>query len=118
MVTSYVIGNAGHIFEKWNAYKSPRFFSERIKPYVHDCTPWVYYGSMRGVYVYYIQKMAIHIDEHDIQGLKKLGKQGGRFYILTKKRDAGEVHTALNKIDTVFEEKDDDSPMVFLRYTP
>jgi len=118
MGISYTIGNTGYIFEKWNNYKSPRFIAEQIKPYVQSSTPWIYYGSMRGVYVYYVQKKAIHIDEHDIKGLTELGKQGSSFYILTKKRDAGEVLKALNKIDTVFEEKDDDSPMVFLRYTP
>jgi hypothetical protein len=39
------------------------------------------------------------------------------FYILTKKRDIGEVHKALSKVDIVFEENNNDSPMVFLRFS-
>lgn len=116
MIFSYTIGNAGNIFEKWNMHKSPRFISEQMKPYVQDCTPWVYYGSMRGVYVYYVQKKAIHVEEHDITGLKLVAQQISSFYILTKKRDLAEVHKALDKVDIVFEEKNHDSPMIFARY--
>lgn len=117
MVISYTIGNAGHTFEKWNQHKSPRFFSEKIRPYVKECTPWIYYGSMRGVYVYYVQKKAINIEEHDTVGLNQVGQRLSLFYILTKKRDINEVYKTLNKVEVVIEEKNDDSPMVFLRYT-
>jgi hypothetical protein len=71
---------------------------------------------MRGVYVYYVQKKAIHIEEHDVANLTQAGQQMRQFYIFTKKRDLGEVHKALNKVVLVFEEKDNDSPMVFLHY--
>ncbi len=117
LVISYTIGNTGRIFEKWNQYKSPKFTSEKIRPYVQGSTPWIYYGSMRGVYVYYIQKKAIHIEEHDMANLNQAGQQMSQFYILTKKRDLAEVRKALNKVDVVFEEKENDSPMVFLFYT-
>ena len=89
--------------------------SETIRQYVRDSTPWIFYGSMRGVYIYYVGKKAIHVDEHDIQGLRKAGQGLNSFYILTKKRDMGEVMKALNTADIVFEEKDGGSPMVFLR---
>jgi 4-amino-4-deoxy-L-arabinose transferase-like glycosyltransferase len=117
MIISYTIGNTGRIFEKLNQYKTPRYIAEKIRPYVQDSTPWIYYGSMRGVYVYYIQKKAIHIEEHDMKGLHQVGQRVNAFYILTKKRDMDEVHKALNKVDIVFEEKNNDSPMVFLRYS-
>lgn len=114
IISCYTIGNVW-IFEKWNHYKSPRLMSETIRQYVRDSTPWIFYGSMRGVYIYYVGKKAIHVDEHDIQGLRKAGQGLNSFYILTKKRDMGEVMKALNTADIVFEEKDGGSPMVFLR---
>jgi len=117
MIVSYTIGNTGRIFEKLNQYKSPMYVAEKIRSYVQDSTPWIYYGSMRGVYVYYVQKKAIHIEEHDLKGLHQAGQQMSSFYILTKKRDISEVHKALNDVDIIFEEKNNDSPMIFLRYT-
>jgi 4-amino-4-deoxy-L-arabinose transferase-like glycosyltransferase len=116
MIITYTIGNTV-IYQKWNQYKSPKYLAEMIKPYVKDCTPWIYYGSMRGVYVYYVEKKALHIDEHDIKGLHEAGQKMSSFFILTKKRDINEVYTALNGSDIVFEETNSDSPMVFLRYT-
>jgi hypothetical protein len=70
---------------------------------------------MRGVYIYYVEKKAIHVDEYDIQGLRKASQGLHSFYILTKKRDMGEVLKTFNKVETIFEEKDSHSPMVFLR---
>jgi 4-amino-4-deoxy-L-arabinose transferase-like glycosyltransferase len=116
MIITYTIGNTV-IYQKWNQYKSPKYLAEMIKPYVKDCTPWVYYGSMRGVYIYYVEKKALHIDEHDIQGLHEAGQKLNSFFVLTKKRDISEVYKALNRVDIVFEEKNSTSPMVFLRYT-
>lgn len=116
MIITYTYGNIV-IYEKWNQYKSPKYIAEMIKPYVKDCTPWIYYGSIRGVYGYYIEKKALHIDEHDIQGLHEAGQTLNSFFVLTKKRDISEVYKALNKVDIVFEEKNSTSPMVFLRYT-
>ncbi len=49
--------------------------------------------------------------------LNQAGQQMSQFYILTKKRDLAEVRKALNKVDVVFEEKENNSPMVFLFYT-
>jgi hypothetical protein len=116
MIITYTFGNIV-IYEKWNQYKSPKYVAEMIKPYVKDCTPWIYYGSIRGVYVYYVEKKALHIDEHDIQGLHEAGQTLNSFFVLTKKRDISEVYKALNKVDIVFEEKNSTSPMIFLRYT-
>ena len=62
------------------------------------------------------KKKAIHVEEHDITGLKLVAQQISSFYILTKKRDLAEVHKALDKVDIVFEEKNHDSPMIFARY--
>jgi len=115
LVITYTVGNAG-IYEKWNHFKSPKYLANTIKPYVEDGSPWVYYGSMRGVYIYYVGRKAIHIDEHDVEGLHRIGKQLTSFHILTKKRDIKEVYKALEKVDVVFEEKTNDSPMVFLHY--
>ncbi len=61
-------------------------------------------------------KKAIHIEEHDMANLNQAGQQMSQFYILTK-RDLAEVRKALNKVDVVFEEKENNSPMVFLFYT-
>jgi 4-amino-4-deoxy-L-arabinose transferase-like glycosyltransferase len=116
MIITYTIGNTV-IYQKWNQYKSPKYLAEMIKPYVKDCTPWVYYGSMRGVYIYYVEKKALHIDEHDIQGLHEAGQKLNSFFVLTKKRDISEVYKALNRVEIIFEEKNSTSPMVFLRYT-
>jgi 4-amino-4-deoxy-L-arabinose transferase-like glycosyltransferase len=116
MIITYTVGNTA-VYQKWNRYKSPKYVAEMIKPYVSDSTPWIYYGSMRGVYVYYVEKKALHIDEHDVVRLHEAGQRFNSFFILTKKRDISEVYNALDKVDIVFEEKNSDSPMVFLRYT-
>ena len=116
MIVAYTLGNTA-IYPKWNQYKSPKYMAEMIKPYVKDGTPWIFYGSMRGVYVYYVEKKAIHIDEHNINGLHVAGQKLISFFILTKKRDVNEVYKALNGVDVVFEEKNSTSPMVLLRYT-
>jgi 4-amino-4-deoxy-L-arabinose transferase-like glycosyltransferase len=116
MVITYTIGNAT-IYKQWNQFKSPKYLSKTIMPYVQNQTPWVYYGSMRGVYVYYVEKKAIHVDEHDTKGLHELGQQLSSLFILTKKRDINEVYKVLNRVEIIFEEENRDSPMVFLRYT-
>jgi len=103
------------IYKKWNFYKSPKPLAEKVKPHLKDGTPWVYYGSMRGVYVYYIGKYAIHVDEHSVAGLKKL-EHMKKFYILTRKRDYKELSDSLGGVRTIFEEKTGDTPMVFSLY--
>jgi 4-amino-4-deoxy-L-arabinose transferase-like glycosyltransferase len=104
------------VFAKVNHYKSPRPLCEKIQQYVADGTPWVYYGSMRGVYVYYVGKTAIAIDEHRIADLRDLAARHKRFYVLTRKRDAAEVQQALGQVEPVLEEKIGDTAMVFVRY--
>jgi 4-amino-4-deoxy-L-arabinose transferase-like glycosyltransferase len=116
LIVCYTIGNVW-IYERWNHFKSPKEITETIKTHVKNCTPWIYYGSMRGVYVYYVGKKAIHVDEHDIEELARTGQNVSTFYILTKKRDMHEVTKTLGKVDVVFEEKVGTSPMVFLRFT-
>lgn len=91
---AYLIGNIS-VFEKLNRYKSPRPVAEKLRSLAGGTTPWVYYGSIRGVYVYYVGRFAVHIDEHDINGLRKYAARGGEFYLLTRKRDAGEVKNAV-----------------------
>jgi len=86
-----------------------------VKPLIRDGTPWVYYGSMRGVYVYYIGKHAIHIDEHNTVELKKLVNME-KFYILSRKRDHKELSDTLVNVKTIFEKKIGETPMVFLLY--
>jgi 4-amino-4-deoxy-L-arabinose transferase-like glycosyltransferase len=113
---SYTIGNIW-LYEKWNKYKSPVSMSEVIRTHVQDCTPWIFYGSMRGVYVYYVGKKAVHVDEHDLQGLRAAAQGLESFYILTKKRDMGEVVKTFRTVEIVFEEEESTSPMVFLRPT-
>lgn len=115
IVSCYTTGNV-LVYKKWNSYKSPKPMSDTIKTYVEESTPWIFYGSMRGVYVYYVGKKAIHVDEHDVQGLRQASQGLGSFFILTKKRDMGEVVKALKRVDIVFEEADSTSPMVFLRH--
>ncbi|MCX5809048.1 MAG: hypothetical protein NTX36_06715, partial [Proteobacteria bacterium] len=111
---SYMAANIS-IYKKWNFYKSPKPLAEKIKPHLKDGTPWVYYGSMRGIYVYYIGKYAIHVDEHSVVGLKKL-EHMKKFYILTRKRDYKELSDSLRGVRTIFEEKIGDTPMVFSLY--
>ncbi len=100
LVLLYSVANAS-VYDKWNVYKSPRPFSEKVRSYVGDGTPWVYYGSMRGVYVYYVGSYAISIDEHDQRGLKNLTSNMGKFYIVTRQRDVNEVREALVSVETV-----------------
>jgi 4-amino-4-deoxy-L-arabinose transferase-like glycosyltransferase len=114
LIFSYMTANIS-IYKKWNLYKSPKPMAERIKPYLDDGTPWVYYGSMRGIYVYYIGKYAIHVDEHDISELKRLESMK-KFYILTRKRDYKELTDTLAEVRTVFEEKIGSTAMVFSLY--
>lgn len=104
------------IYKKWNPYKSPRQTAEKIKPYIKDGTPWIYYGSMRGTYVYYVGTFALHVDEHNVKGLEELGKKLDSFYVLTRKRDMKEVLDTLPGARPVFEEKIGDTAMVFTRY--
>ncbi len=114
IVTIFTISNIS-IYKKLNAYKSPRVLADMVKPLIRDGTPWVYYGSMRGVYVYYIGKHAIHIDEHNTVELKKLVNME-KFYILSRKRDHKELSDTLVNVKTIFEKKIGETPMVFLLY--
>ncbi len=115
LTAAYGLANLA-VYEKWNPYKSPKGVTERMKPYLQDGTPWVYYGSMRGTYVYYVGAYAIHIDEHDTAGIGALGKKMKRFFILTRKRDMNEVSLALPGVKPVFEEKIGGTDMVFAAY--
>jgi 4-amino-4-deoxy-L-arabinose transferase-like glycosyltransferase len=114
LVFSYMTANIS-IYKKLNFYKSPKPLADKIKPYLRDGASWVYYGSMRGIYVYYIGKYAIHVDEHKISELKKLENMK-KFYILTRKRDYKELTDALSGVRTIFEEKIGDTVMVFSLY--
>ena len=87
---AYMTGNIS-IFPKWNRYKSPRPIAERIRALTADGTPWVYYGSIRGVYVYYTGSFAVHVEEHDMDTLRNYAAEEKEFYLLTRKRDADEV---------------------------
>jgi 4-amino-4-deoxy-L-arabinose transferase-like glycosyltransferase len=91
---AYMIGNIS-IYQKFNRYKSPRPVAEKVRSLAGDTIPWVYYGSMRGVYVYYVGRFAVHIDEHDVKGLRGYAAREGEFYLLTRKRDAPEVTNTL-----------------------
>ncbi len=115
MAVLYTVGNIS-VYGKINPYKSSRPLCEKIASLTQDGTPWVYYGSIRGVYVYYVGKFAIHIDEHDMVGLKALQDQQKKFYVLTRKRDAEEVNNTLPNTMPVFEEKIGNTPMVVLLY--
>ena len=115
MAVLYMIANIS-VYEKWNQYKSPKPMCDRIKPFVRDGTPWVYYGSMRGIYIYYIGTFAIPVDEHKTEELKKLKGELREFFILTRKRDIKEVSGTLIDVNQLFEEKIGDTVMVFAHY--
>ncbi len=115
LVVVFMVANTS-VFAKLNHFKSPRPMCEKIRQYVADGTPWVYYGSMRGVYVYYVGKTAIAIDEHRVSDLQALAARQKHFYLLTRKRDAAEVRQALGQVEPVLEEKIGDTAMVFVRY--
>lgn len=112
---AYMTGNIS-IFEKLNRYKSPKPVSEKVRALAGDKVPWVYYGSMRGVYVYYVGRFAVHVEEHDINGLRQFAGCEGEFYLLTRRRDADEVRYAVP--DVVVESRDtigDKEMMIFHR---
>ncbi len=111
----FMVANAS-VFSKLNHYKSPRPLCTKIQSYVSDGTPWIYYGSMRGVYIYYVGKKAIAVDEHKTQALRDLRESMDTFYVLTRKRDFHEVREALGNVDTVLDEKVGGTDMVFVRY--
>lgn len=111
----FMIANIS-VFAKLNHYKSPRPLCMKIRSYVGDGTPWVYYGSMRGVYVYYVGKKAIAVDEHKVEELRDLGRRMELFYVLSRKRDLNEVREALDSVEPVIEEKVGDTSMVFVRF--
>jgi 4-amino-4-deoxy-L-arabinose transferase-like glycosyltransferase len=104
------------VFPKWNPYKSARPLCEKIRPFLRDGTPWVYYGSMRGVYIYYVGKEALAVDEHEVDRLHLLAGRLDRFYVLTRRRDLEEVRRALGRVEPVLEERIGDTSMVFVRY--
>jgi len=115
LATTYMTANIW-IYNKLNFYKSPRPFCEKVRHYLQKDTPWVYYGSMRGVYVYYIGRQAVHIDEHRTEELQQLRQRFDEFYLVTRKRDIGEAHKALTDTSIVLEEKIGDTEMVLARY--
>ncbi|MBA4418829.1 MAG: hypothetical protein C0392_13105 [Syntrophus sp. (in: bacteria)] len=115
MGATYTAANTS-VYKTWNPYKSPKALAERIKPLIKDGTPWVYYGSMRGVYIYYVGTYATHVDEHDTEALRALTKNMNVFYILARKRDMKEAADVLPGLELVFEEKIGDTPMVLLKY--
>ncbi len=111
----YITANAW-IYGKLNYYKSPRPFCEKVRDHLQKGGQWVYYGSMRGVYVYYIGRKAVHIDEHKVEELGQLRQRFDGFYLVTRKRDMGEVQKALVNTDIVLEEKIGGTDMVLARY--
>ena len=115
LIHIYSVAN-GAVYAKWNAYKSPRPFSEKVKDLTKDGTPWVYYGSLRGVYVYYAGTYAISVDEHDAAGLKAVAAKVPDFYIVTRNRDMEEVRETLPGVETQVTEKIGDTPMVIARF--
>lgn len=113
---AYMTGNIS-VFEKLNHYKSPKPVSQKLKEFAGDRTPWVYYGSMRGVYVYYVGRFAVHVEEHDASGLKQFAERGGEFYLLTRKRDAGEVKSAVPGAVMRYQDTIGDTEMVIFHMT-
>ncbi len=116
MALAYMTGNIS-IFEKWNRYKSPKPMAQKIRALAGDTVPWVYYGSMRGVYVYYVGRLAVHVEEHDVAGLKDLASRRREFYILTRGRDADEVTGALPGAVVETEDRIGDTAMVLFKFT-
>ncbi len=115
MALAYMTGNLS-IFEKWNRYKSPKPMAQKIRALAGDTVPWVYYGSMRGVYVYYVGRLAIHVEEHDVAGLKELASREKEFYLLTRGRDADEVTGALPGAVMETQDRIGDTAMVLFRF--
>ena len=113
---AYMTGNVT-VFEKLNHYKSPKPVSEKIRALAGDTVPWVYYGSMRGVYVYYVGRFAVHIDENDVKGLREFTRNEREFYLLTRKRDADQVKDAAPGAVISSQETIGDTPMVIFHYT-
>jgi len=115
IVLLYSVANIG-VYGKWNVYKTPRRIAEKVKGLIADGSPWVYYGSIRGGYIYYTGTLAIHVDEHDTKALREAAAGHTRLIILTRKRDLGEVSATLGAVEVACEEKVGDTPMVILRY--
>ncbi|MHB8110391.1 MAG: ArnT family glycosyltransferase [Syntrophorhabdaceae bacterium] len=115
LASAYMVGNIS-IFEKWNVYKSPRPISEKIRERAGDRVPWVYYGSMRGVYVYYVGRFAVHIEEHDTADLKLFAGKTPEFYLLTRARDAGEVKNTVPGVAIDTQDQIGDTSMVLFHY--
>ena len=104
------------VYATWNTYKSPKPVGDKIRELTSTGIPWVFYGSMRGVYVYYAGKQAIHVDEHDVEGLKALGRTKPAFYVLARKRDFADLSENLKSVTIVSEQRVGDTPMVIARY--
>ncbi len=115
LALAYMTGNVS-IFGKWNRYKSPKPICEKIRALAGENIPWVYYGSMRGVYVYYVGRFAVHVEEHDTGHLKKFAGEQEEFYLLTRKRDAGEVRDAVPGVAVQSEERIGDTQMALFHY--
>ncbi|MBP1748734.1 MAG: arnT 1 [Deltaproteobacteria bacterium] len=113
---AYITGNVT-VFEKLNRYKSPKPVSEKIRALAGDTIPWVYYGSMRGVYVYYVGRFAVHIEENDGERLREFAGNESEFYLLTRKRDADQVKDAAPGAVISSQETIGNTPMVIFHYT-
>lgn len=111
----YMTGNMS-VYYKWNRYKSPKALCDKIRIFVGDHTPWVYYGSIRGVYVYYTGRFAVHIDEHNTAHLGRYAEEKEEFFLLTRKRDASEIEGTIPGVRVVFGQKVGSTEMVFLHY--
>lgn len=111
----FLIANIS-VYEKVNKYKSPKPISEKIKSLTSNGTPWVYYGSIRGVYVYYADNFAIHIDDHKEDDLAALRDKNNAFFILTRKRDVDDVKRVLKDVSVISEYNIGDTQMVILEY--
>jgi 4-amino-4-deoxy-L-arabinose transferase-like glycosyltransferase len=103
-------------YGKWNTYKSPRPVGEMIRELTSAGTPWVFYGSMRGVYVYYAGKKAVAVDEHEVARLAGLKERLPEFFLLFRNRDTKEVEEALGPVERLFERKIGDTDMVIAHF--
>ncbi len=115
IVLFFLSGNA-FLFSKWNEYKSPRNMVAQMRQFTKGRIPWVYYGSMRGVYVYYMGSPAIGVEEHEVAQLRELKSNLDQFFVLTRKRDLPEVQEALGPVTFLIEHKIGDTVMVFLEF--
>jgi 4-amino-4-deoxy-L-arabinose transferase-like glycosyltransferase len=104
------------VYGTWNTYKSPRPVGEKLRELTSTGVPWIFYGSMRGVYVYYAGKEALAVDEHEVARLAQVKERFSDFYLLFRKRDMKEVDEALGTVEIMFEKRIGDTDMIVARF--